>query len=155
MADITRAVETIPVPAIPYVDAPVTLLIATIMPEIDLTQQVTTLSTGDIFVAYGEADIVAQFVIQAVPTSRTTMYTVPVLRNAIIRWMDLVNTTGSPITVDVWLGGVKWENARSVAANDKYARDTITELGPGAFIEMQASGAGVNAFMAGVLEQAT
>ena len=115
---------------------------------------VEVLQSGQI-VATWEDDLVEQFVIDAIPTSRTTMYTVPVGRRAIIRWMDLVNTTGSAITVDVWLNNVQWENDRSVPGSDKYARDTITTLAAGQLIEMQASGAGANAFVSGVLELAS
>lgn len=128
------------------------LIAAPIQNELLLTNMVEIFQTGTI-VATWEGDLVAQFVMAAAPTSRTTMYTVPVGYNAIIRWMDLVNTTGSAITVDVWLNNVQWENDRSVPGNDKYARDTITELGPGQLMELQASGAGVNAFISGVLEQ--
>jgi hypothetical protein len=109
---------------------------------------------GGVIVATWEDDLVAQFVIAAIPTARTTMYTTPVGRNAIIRWMDLVNTTGSAQTVNVWVNGVQWEAARSVAANDKYSRDTLLELSAGQLIEMQASAAGVNGFIGGVEELA-
>lgn len=116
---------------------------------------VEVILTGATTVSSSEEDIVTQFVIAPVTTSRTTLYTVPVGRNAVIRWLDLVNTTGSPITVDVWLNNVQWENDRSVAGSDKYARDTIINLAAGQLIEMQASGSGVNAFVAGVLELAS
>lgn len=128
---------------------------AAIVDEDTYVIDVEVLLAGATIVSSSEEDIVTQFVMAAVPTSRTTMYTVPTGRNAIIRWMDLVNTTGSAITVDVWLNSVQWENDRSVAGNDKYARDTITRLGPGQLIEMQASGAGCNGFIAGVLELAS
>jgi hypothetical protein len=110
---------------------------------------------GATIISSSEEDVVAQFVMALIPTSRTTMYTVPTGRVAVIRWMDLVNTTGSALTVDVWLNNIQWENDRSVAGNDKYARDTITTLGPGQLIEMQASGSGCNGFIAGVLELAS
>lgn len=151
MADFTRDVEVYSPVNIPEIDP--TYIQAPIQPEADYTIEVEVMELGNVIVATWEGDLVAQFVMAAAPTSRTTMYTVPVGYNAIIRWMDLVNTTGSAITVDVWLNGMQWENDRSVPGNDKYARDTITEIGPGQLIEVQASGAGVNAFVSGVLEQ--
>lgn len=109
-------------------------------------------AAGTVIVAYWEDDIVAQFVAAAIPTSRTTMYTVPLDRNAIIRWLELLNTTGSNITVDVWINNIPWENDRISPANDKYRSDTITEAGPGQLIEMQASASGAYAWLSGVLE---
>lgn len=111
------------------------------------------IETGTL-VATWEDDLVAQFVIAAVPTSKTTMYTVPTGRSAVVRWMDLVNTSGSSVTVDVWMNGVKWEDTRSVSAHDKYQRDTLLYLQAGQLIEMQASASGVNGFIGGVEELA-
>lgn len=139
-------------PAFLPLDADANVITVPLQANLTLTRETEVIEMG-VIVATWEGDLVSQFVMAAVPTSRTTMYTVPVGYNAIIRWMDLVNTTGSAITVDAWLNGVQWENDRSVPGNDKYARDTITEIGPGQLIELQASGAGVNAFISGVLEQ--
>jgi hypothetical protein len=149
----TLAVETVDPGLIPQATA--NLIQAPIQSPLTWTIPVETVQATATIVSISEEDVVAQFVMAAVPTSRTTLYTVPVGRTAVIRWMDLVNTTGSAITVDVWLNNVQWENDRSVPGNDKYARDTITTLGPGQLIEMQASGAGVNGFMSGVLELAS
>lgn len=120
--------------------------------EHSFTALAETFEAGTLIVATWEDDLVAQFVIASVPTSRTTMYTVPTGRSAVVRWMDLVNTTGSSKTVDVWMNGVQWEATRSVPANDKYQRDTLLYLQAGQLIEMQASAAGVNGFIGGVSE---
>lgn len=151
VTDIIQPTAEIPFPGMPevtpalgYFGAPAPLTI---------TQPVAEISTGDTIVAYGEADIVAQFVLQELPTTRTVLYTVPVGRAAVIRWADFVNLTASPTTIDIWFGGFKWES-HSVGGNDHYSRNTIVELAAGQQIEGQASMAGMTAFISGVLEQA-
>lgn len=109
-----------------------------------------------IIVATWEDDIVAQLALRDIPTTRTTVYTVPVspARNAIIRFIDLINDTGSAITVDLWIDGVKIVPSWSLPANDIKSRNGIWDIGPGDIIEAQASGAGANLSISGVLEVA-
>lgn len=105
-----------------------------------------------IIVATWEDDIVAQLALMAVPTIRTQIYLVPAGRNAIIRFIDLINDSGNPITVSVWIAGIKIVPSKVVAANDVYYRNGIWDIHPGDIIEAQASVAGANISVSGVLE---
>lgn len=107
-----------------------------------------------IIVATWEDDIVTQLALRDIPTTRTTIYTVPADRNAIIRFMDFINDTGAGITVQLWLKGVKVVPGWSIPANDVRSRNGIWDIGPNDIIEAQASGAGSNISISGVLEVA-
>jgi hypothetical protein len=108
---------------------------------------------GDIItVATWEDDIVAQLALQELPTTRGTLYTVPSDRNAIIRFVDLINDTGGAITGSIWIDGVKIVPSKSVGANDTYSRNGIWDITPDTIIEGQASAAGLFTSISGVLE---
>lgn len=110
------------------------------------------MDTGQIIVATWEDDLVAQIALQTVPTTRTTIYTVPVDRNAILRFIDFINTAGTATVVDLWINGFKIVSSRSIPSNENYSREGIWDLGPGHIIEVQASQADCNLSISGVLE---
>jgi hypothetical protein len=109
---------------------------------------------GDTIVATWEDDLVEQFVIQAMPTTRTTIYTVPAERSAIIRHIEMVNDTVDPKTVNVWLNDIKLESDQEIPAHQAFDRDGIWVLEAGQEVEVQASAAGCNIFVSGVAEVA-
>jgi hypothetical protein len=157
MASYTTIVETRPAPD-PLTELgqadPATFVQAPIMAPHDFATIAEVRAVADtVIVATWEDDIVAQMVMAAITTSRTTLYTVPADRNAIIRDITMVNDTASNKTVDVWLNDFKIESGLLIPANQGYTSPfTGVELVEGDLIEAQASAAGVNLFIWGVLE---
>jgi hypothetical protein len=91
-----------------------------------------------------------QFYIGEVPTTRTTLRTVPVGREDYVRYLDFVNTSGSSRTLDIWLNNIKFIHAQAIPAGDRYSLQGIWDLAAGQLIEGQADAAGVNGFISGV-----
>lgn len=97
-------------------------------------------------------DTLRRFAAKELATARETLYTVPAGSTAVIRHVSFVNTTGSQITVQLWLGGLTVEPSLAVPASTSRAQDAVWVLPATEAIEAVASAAGLNCFIYGVEE---
>lgn len=111
----------------------------------------TVLQSGVVYLR-SEQDVVKRFVGSAITTSRVTYYTTPAGKNSVIRYINLCNDSGSSVTVQVWLDGLKYLSSAVVAAGQTLVHEAGNALAEGQVIEAQASAAGVNMFVTGVEE---
>ena len=93
----------------------------------------------------------------AITTSATTLYTVPSLTRTYLKDINICNTTGSPVTVNVYLvpsgGSAGTGNALlfglSVAANTVYRWTGVQVLLPSQTVQVSASGTGCTIIASG------